>query len=492
MKRQIKKMMSAVLGVCMMISAVPLGVHAAAGQERHWSYNFNGVTGNNFGNQGFSFKVSDYSTNNGVTQTKSTGWNPYGRLNADESLMIRTSVPATIPTANNWGVSAIASGSFWETFVGRGCEDAKYLHVGFDFALSEKKNVQEDAYLEVKINVNDGNGNGHEGHAFGFGTGNRLVLWGQRIDYAYEPETWLRADYVFDTVNSTVDVYINGTKMVNGKSLGFDMNGAGRGFNAIKFNVLDSKTAQTEGNRTFDIYIDDFGFDYTINPYHVKDYKELSAASGRELVLEHSKYGNLIDNANGLVYTTQGLTVKQLIEGLNGVDNKDDYYSVVRMSKPAGDYNGSEQLTDDALVETSNTDKDNVKYDTMRKLYIKAKVVQEAKAVMGRIYYIPIEDAAVISIKSDDVDTDGYYTPDEPMDVKVANSASGASVKVLFAQYTEDGRLTDCVIKNIITSVENPSVISYTPTANGDMVKIYLWNDNMQSFKEAQVLTQVP
>ena len=491
MKRQVKKIMSAVLGVCMVFSALPLGVSAVAGKERHWGYNFNGVTVNNFANQGFSFAVSDYSKKHGVNQTKTTGWNPYGRLHGDESLMIHTSVPATVSTVNNWGVSAIVSGSFWETFKGQGCEDAKYLHIGFDFALSEKKNVQDDAYLEVKINLNDGSGAGQERHAFGFAKGNMLVLWGQNIAYEYEKETWLRVDYVFDTVNNTVDVYLNGTKMVS-KAIGFDMNGDGRGFNTIKFNVLDSKTDQTEGNRTFDLYIDDFGFDYTIEPYQVKNYKELSKASGRELVLTHSKHENLIDNENGLVYTTQGLTAGQLLDGLDGADNKEDHYSIVRMAKPTGDYNGSEQLTGDTLVETSNIDKDEVKYDTMRKLYVKAKVVQEGKAVMGRVYYIPIEDAEVISVNYDGSDAEGYYIANAPMKVKIANSASGANVKVLIARYTEDGRLTECQIENITTSVENPSEIEFTPSEKEGNVKIYLWNNNMQSFREAMVLKPAP
>lgn len=493
MKKQFKRIMAVLLGTCMVLSCAPTSVFAAT--ERHWSYGFDGVKGTNFANSGFSFSQSEYSTNQGATHVLKSGWSAYGRPTGDEMMMVTSTIPGSVAVKDNWSIGASATGCYWETFASRGCTEARYIHVGFDFALSEKENTQADAYLETRIGISDKNGTTHAEHMFGFGTGNWVVLCGQNIGYKYDPCTWLRVDYVIDTVTSTVDAYLNGTKMLASKQLSYDMNGTNAGFSYIKFNILDSKTAVTDKDRTFDIYIDDVGFDFTVNEYKVKNYIELSEASGRKLELTHSRYGDMIDNENGLIYTSKGMTAGKILDGIDGKGNKDDYFSIVKMNKTAGDWNYFAELSDDDLLESSHINSDGINGgDLMRKMWLRAKVVQEGSAprVTGRVYYVPIADTEVVSVSSDGIDTEGFYNAGETLNIKVASSASDATVKVLVAQYTANNELDGCEVKTVTTDDEKAATINYTPKETGGDLKIYLWNDKMQAFDTATVLQAVP
>ena len=509
----------------MMISAVPLGVHAdetVTVKERHYRASFDGFKGATDNGQykdtgnAYDWCIWAVAKNSQFSDYEGQYWGAvdvakgvYGRGENDGSAKFEVTVnPNTVPINGNPLKSDNPESGicnfFWTnhddnfgTYTG-----TKYFHVGFDLAFEKIQNVDEDANFECRIYVSDTDGNQHTMNMLAFYRPTVLKLAGQFTKYYMEPQKWTRFDYVFNKETNTVDAYINGTIINRNVPLGFSINGDKGGLNSVRFFVLDPKnevdTSDTSARRRNTVYLDEFSYNFTEKPYnfnyYMRDwdsasdklysdvsYKQIAKMIGTDLELSNPSYPNLADTEKGLLYASEGMTVEQLLTDLNVPAGAECTIIQEREANP--DWRGYNELTGSTPIASG---KHNENDSEIRETFVKVSV-PNSESVIGRVYYYPIADAKLTKCTNSEGIDATTYEPGDTLKFEILSSADNSTYTVMAAQYSTDGELIKCQSVPVVKSaVQTPVNVSFTTENKGSesgKVKVYLWNGKMTPFR---------
>lgn len=522
----------------MLISAVPLGVHAdgeVTVKERHYRATFDGFKGATDNGQyadsggAYDWCIWAVAKNNQFSDYIGKYWGNvdvakgvYGRGENDGSAKFEVVVnPAAVPIKGN----ALKSDNpesgicnfFWTNkndnfgnYTG-----TKYFHVGFDIAFEKLQNVDEDANFECRIYVSDTDGTQHAMNMLAFYRPTFIKLAGQFTRYYIEPQKWTRFDYVFNKEANTVDAYINGTVINRNVPLGFSINGDKGGLNSVRFFILDPKnevdTSDETARRRNTVYLDEFSYNFTKEPYNfnycVRDwdsaadklysdvsYKQIAKMSGTDLELSNPSYPNLADTEKGLLYASDGMTAEQVLSGLNAPEGAE--CTVIQEQEVNAGWRSYSILSEsDKIASEKHTKDDN----EIRETFVKVSV-PNSESVMGRVYYYPIADAKLVKCTNsagEDVDAlGGTYLPGDTLNFEVLSSADNSAYTVVAAQYSTDGKLIKCQTLPVnSSSVKTPVVLNFTTEDKGSetgAVRVYLWSGKMVPFRKAAEYSSIP
>ncbi|MBP3361341.1 MAG: hypothetical protein J6N52_10840 [Clostridia bacterium] len=497
MKKFTKGMTSLLMSAAVMTSMLPPAAHAA-----DFSYSSTGSdikrNADNGWNVYWSENIYGAKDADGTSASASYGgaWGVWGQ-NETYALKIHTKVPNGIRTKDCWGVANKLTFAHWDYFGSH--PDANYLHTSIDIALSELKSAEEDAYVTITSKLKSASGEEKEINLFSFYRPTWIKLAGVFQKYEYNPERWMRLDFVFDKKNSTVDAYINGTRFIKGKALDIDINGDSAGFTGLILYTNDSKTesitenTSSTGFREFDLYVRSFGYDYTAEPYHVMNPMELAKDSNGEFSLTLNGGTARTDNEKGIIYGGVDTTANDILSsiGQTGLPSNAAYSVIKEDVTGTGDWIGRNAVEGDTSIEPQLNE--GGIYE-LTENWLKIDVPGDTPSLRkGRVYYIPILDAAVGKIHSGDyLCDDGYYYPGEELKIDILSNADGGNVKVLVAQYDNDNRLDNVICSDITTVLREPQAVRYTPGNDLGKVVIYLWIDDMLPLDRAAELSPAP
>lgn len=474
MRGKLKKFVSALVAAGVLMSGMTVPVFAAERGELV-STNFN------------SYDSSKSFFNNFwlyITEGKKT-WNysydvvggVYGKAANDNSVKIHMQLDeaSTDKVATNLvGYTNGSTNMF---------NDSKYLQFGFDVAMSDFSSKKDNVYLDVELDFQDKNNTNKTGInmlSFSWGC---VKLAGQWVDYEYDAETWMRCDYVFYKEDSTVDAYINGVKIVDRAKLSVDISGDVAALTKFKFMGRDTMTGIYPHEH--DVYVDNLYAKFFDNVPIITQYGVAGAG-----VLEVSSKANGISGANNnIIYGGVNMTANELINTINAPEGAE--LSVVQENKNNGGWRQHHYVGGDNSVEPVVNE--DAHPNKLTETWLRVKLPAISGQRIGRVYYLPIVDSKVISTTyADGAALNGYYIPEQPINITVASSANGANVKAMVVQYSKNGELARCETHDFVSALKTPETITFTPAADSGDVKIYLWNDGMQAFDTAQVLNAAP
>lgn len=482
MRGKLKKFVSALVAAGVLMSGMTVPVFAADRGALVYT-DFNWPEASNptkyWPNPGF---WSDWCKDeNNMTFSVGAGYNIYGKTTTCSKLSMKIKQePADYTVGANLAM--------WTNGEKQKFYDSKYLLFSFDLAMSSYVPKGNDTNMELKVHLVDKDGTWHNDyHMLGFSNG-LIKLAGEWVDYKYEAETWMRIQYVFDRVNSTIDAYINGVKLVDGKNIGFDINGKDAAIPYIKFTALDTKTGITP--REQDLFIDTLVVKFYDTLAEIPEISQYNMQWENEQGFEISSKANGITGVkNNIIYGGVNMTANEFINTVNAPEGAE--LSVVQENKNDGNwrqqhYVGGDNSVEPVVNEAAHPNK-------LTETWLRMKLPAISGKRMARIIYFPIADSRVLSTTySDGAALNGYYIPEQPINITVASSANGANVKAMVVQYSKNGELARCETHDFVSALKTPETITFTPAADSGDVKIYLWNDGMQAFDTAQVLNAAP
>ncbi|MCI9626443.1 MAG: hypothetical protein HFI90_06630, partial [Clostridia bacterium] len=191
-------------------------------------------------------------------------------------------------------------------------DNERYLHVSFSAAQDpmppESVLGENGAGLDVSFDFLTAGGNSEKEMLHWYGR--RQGVFGTFYEVRTDAGKWANYDYVFDKMDKTMTIYVNGYPVVKEKDISNE-NLTIAGLSRLNFQVRDVNTGADE--RSIDVYVDDVKVAYSVDEPVVSPYFSFGDAA---YIDAPEKY---INNEMGIIYNYgQSLSdMKQYISGKN-------------------------------------------------------------------------------------------------------------------------------------------------------------------------------